>query len=225
MRDIFEILKGTGALITDDHFVYTSGKHGSVYINKDAIYPHTEKASEVGKLFAEKVKDLDIDVVVGPMIGGIILSQWTAYHLSKLKGKEIPGVYTEKDAESNQIFSRRDYDKLVNGRNVLIVEDLTTTGASVAKVVNTVIAANGKVVSVGVMIDRSEKGMNEEIIGAPFFTLGRLTTEVYEAIDCPLCKEGKPINTKIGHGKKFLQEQGKEVKDIPSFVLIRSSKC
>ncbi len=207
MRDIFEILKESEALIMDDHFVYTSGKHGSVYINKDAIYPHTERASEVGLLFAEHVKDLDIDVVVGPMIGGIILSQWTAFHLSKLKGKEILGVYTEKDEQSNQVFGRRGYDKHVNGKNVLIVEDLTTTGASVAKVVTTVKNANGKVISVGVMIDRSEKGMSEEIIGAPFFTLGRLTTQVYEATDCPLCKEGKPINIKIGHGKKFLQEQ------------------
>lgn len=209
-KTIFEILKETGALITDDHFVYTSSKHGSVYINKDAIYPHTEKASEVGLLFAEKVKDMDIDVVIGPMIGGIILAQWTAFHLSKLKGKEVLGVYTEKDASSNQVFGRRGYDKLVAGKNVLIVEDLTTTGGSVRKVVETVKANEGKVVSVGVMIDRSDQGMTEDIIGAPFFTLGRLTTEVFEPTDCPLCKNNVPINIKIGHGKKFVEEQRKD---------------
>lgn len=207
MKDIFEILKECGALITNDHFVYTSGKHGAIYINKDAVYPHTEKASEVGLLFAQTVKDLDIDVMVGPMIGGIILSQWTAYHLSKLKGKEILSVYTEKDSENNQVFGRRGYDKLVAGKNILIVEDLTTTGGSVRKVVETVKRAGGNVVSVGVMIDRSVEGMSEEIIEAPFFTLGRLTTEVFEGADCPLCKDGVPINVKIGHGKKFLEEQ------------------
>lgn len=207
MKDIFEILKETGALITDDHFVYTSGKHGSVYINKDSIYPHTETTSEVGKLFAERVREMDIDIVVGPMIGGIILSQWTAYHLSKIKNKEVLSVYTEKDSESNQVFGRRGYDKLVTGKNVLIVEDLTTTGGSVAKVVNSVKNAGGNIVSVGVMIDRSIEGMSEEIIGAPFFTLGRLATEVFEASDCPFCKEGKPVNIKIGHGKKFIAEQ------------------
>lgn len=207
MKDIFQILKECGALITDDHFVYTSGKHGAVYINKDAIYPHTEKASEVGELFAQKVKDLDIDAVVGPMIGGIILSQWTAFHLSKIKGKEVLGVYTEKDADSNQVFGRRGYEKLVNSKNILIVEDLTTTGGSVRKVVDTVKAAGGKVVSVGVMIDRSVEGMSEDIIGAPFFTLGRLQTIVYENNECPLCKDTVPVNIKIGHGKKFLDEQ------------------
>ena len=207
MKNIFEILKESAGLITDNHFVYTSGKHGAIYINKDAIYPHTQKASEVGELFAQKVKDLDIDVVVGPMIGGIILSQWTAFHLSKLKDKEILSVYTEKDSENNQVFGRRGYDKLVKDKNILIVEDLTTTGGSVRKVVDTVKGAGGNVISVGVMVDRSDNGMSEDIIGAPFFTLGRLTTEVFEAENCPLCKKGVPINIKIGHGKKFLEEK------------------
>lgn len=207
MKTIFDILKETGALITDNHFVYTSGKHGSVYINKDAIYPHIKKASEVGKLLAQEAKDMDIDVVVGPMIGGIILSQWTAYHLSKFKDREVLGVYTEKNTEGNQVFGRRGYDKLVIDKNILIVEDMTTTGKSVRQVVDTVKAAGGNVVSVGVMIDRSDVGMTKKIIGAPFFTLGRLTTEVFEASTCPLCKSGVPINTIIGHGKKFLEEQ------------------
>lgn len=207
MNDIFEILKKSGALLTDDHFVLTSGKHGSVYINKDAVYPNTELASEVGKLFAEKIQDKDIDVIVGPMIGGIILSQWTAYHLSKLKGETILSVYTEKDASGNQVFGRRGYDKLVVGKNCFLVEDLTTTGGSIRKVVDTVKGAGGTVVGVGVMIDRSPDGMTEEVIGAPFFTLGRLETKVFEPDECPLCKENKPVNTKIGHGKKFVESQ------------------
>src|SRR3989338_6672533 len=133
MAKVVDILKKIGAVITDDHFLYTSGKHGSVYINKDALYPHTEKTSEVGKMFAEKFKEEDIDVVAAPAVGGTILSQWTAHHLTLLKGKEILSVYTEKDkgtmasaAESEHIF-RRGYDKLIKGKNVLVIEDLTTT--------------------------------------------------------------------------------------------------
>ncbi len=209
MKTVIDILKETHAIITDDHFVYTSGKHGSVYVNKDALYPHTEKASEVGMLFAEKVKDKEIDVIVGPMIGGIILSQWTAYHLSKLQGKEVLSVYTEKDAESNQVFGRRGYDKLIPGKNIFIVEDLTTTGASVKKVVNTVRAAGGNVVMVGVMINRNPKEVNEQFMEAPFFALGEFPAVAFEESECPLCKEGKPVNAKIGHGKKYLEQKGK----------------
>lgn len=208
-KNILDILKKTNAVITDDHFVYTTGLHGSVYINKDAIYPHTKYASLFGKFFAEKFKDKNIDVVVGPALGGIILSQWTAYHLSKLKKKEILGVYTEKDAESNQIFSRRGYDKVVKGRNVLIVEDLTTTGESVKKVVKTVKDAGGKVVAVGVMVNRNPKIVNAKSIGAPFAALGVLKAEAFAENDCPLCKKGVAINIKIGHGKKYMAAKGK----------------
>lgn len=204
--NILEILKQVNAVITDDHFVYTSGKHGSVYINKDAIYPHTELSSQVGSMFAEKTKDLDIDVVIAPALGGIILSQWTAYHLSQIKKKDILGVYTEKDSENNQIL-KRGYDKLIQGKNVLVIEDLTNTGGSVHKVVQAVKDAGGHVISVGVMVNRKPEEVNESFVGAPFFALGELPAVAYDASECPLCRDNVPINTSVGHGKKFLQNQ------------------
>ena len=206
MADILDILKQTGAIIADSHFVLTSGKHAPLYINKDALYPHTDMVSEVGKLFAEKFKDTDIDVVVAPALGGIILSQWTASHLSKLKGKEILGIYTEKDPESNQIF-KRGYDLLVKDKNVLIIEDLTSTGGSVKKVVNTVRGAGGNIVAVCVMVNKNPGEVNEAFIGAPFSSLAELPTEIYDSADCPLCKSGVPVNALVGHGKKFLEEK------------------
>ena len=212
---MISILKKVGAMLTDDHFVYTSGKHGSVYINKDAVYPHTAETSEIGRLFAEQFKDLDIDVVAAPAVGGTILSQWTAYHLSQLKGKEVLAVYTEKDkgtlasaAESEHIF-RRGYDKLIQGKNVLVIEDLTTTGISVKKVVDAVKATGGNVVAVGGMGNRDPEHVNSQLGGAPFHALGVLKAEAFDEAVCPLCKKGVPINTKIGHGKKYLEEKNK----------------
>ncbi len=207
MSDILTLLKKANALITDDHLVYTSGKHGSVYINKDALYPHTEMASEVGRMFAEKYKDAGVEVVVGPMLGGIILSQWTAYHLSKMTGREVLSVYTEKDAESNQIFSRRRYDRHVKGKKTLIVEDITNTGGSAKKVVDTVKAAGGIVVALAVMVNRDPKNITSETMGAPFDSLGVLPAEAFEEAECPLCKKGIPVNTEVGHGKEFLKKQ------------------
>jgi len=204
MNDIIEILKSVGAIITDSHMVYTSGKHGSVYINKDALYPHTELTSQVGQMFAEKNQATEMDTVVAPALGGIILSQWTAFHLSKIKGKEIFGVYTEKDAEKNQIFTRG-YDQYISGKKVLVIEDLTTTGGSVMKVVNSVRAAGGEVVAVSVMVNRNPDNVNEAMFGAPFNALGVLKAEAFDEAVCPLCKENRPINTNVGHGKKYLE--------------------
>lgn len=201
--DIIDILKSTNAIITDDHFVYTSGKHGSVYINKDAIYPHTELSSQVGKLFADRAKDLNIDVVIAPALGGIVLSQWTAYHLSKIKNKDILGIYTEKDSNGDQLL-KRGYDKLIAGKDVLVIEDLTNTGGSVAKVVNAVKNAGANVVSVGVMVNRKPKEVNEKMFGLPFFSLGVLEADAYDENDCPFCQQNVPVNSSVGHGKKFL---------------------
>src|SRR5258708_33859616 len=135
--EVITILKKTKAILADSHFVGTSGRHMPTYINKDALYPHTQETSRICQLFAEKYKDQAIDVVAAPALGGIILSTWTAYHLSQLKKKEVLGVYTEKTPDKNQVFTRG-YDKLVKGKNVLIIEDLTTTGGSVKKVVDSI---------------------------------------------------------------------------------------
>lgn len=206
MPDIQQILKDVGAIITESHIVYTSGKHGSIYINKDALYPHTEVTSDICKMFAEKYKDADIDVVVGPALGGIILSQWVAHHLSAIQGKEILAVFAEKNAQKNLIFTRG-YDALIKGKNVLIVEDITNTGGSMKKVIKTVQDAGGNVVAACVMINRDPKGVTSETMGVPFDTIGVIEAEAYEEGECPLCKDNVPVNTEIGHGRKFLDAQ------------------
>lgn len=201
--EILNILKKTNAIMTNSHFVLTSGLHSGTYLNKDALYPFTNEASKVGKLFAEKFKDKDIEIVAAPALGGIILSQWTAYHLSKLKKKIILGIYTEKTPDKDQIFTRG-YDKLVKGKKVLVIEDLTTTGGSVKKVINSVKKAKGKVVAVGVMVNRNPKNVNSKTMSVPFYSLGSLIVESYNANNCPLCDKKIPINIYVGHGKKYL---------------------
>lgn len=206
-NEVLELLKSVGAVITDSHFVYTSGMHGDAYINKDALYPHTKEVSRIGELFAEQNKDKDIDVVAAPALGGIILETWTAYHLSKLKGKEILGVYTEKTPDKNQIFTRG-YDQLVKGKNVLVIEDLANTGGSVKKVVESVTAVGGNVVAVSVMVNRNPHDVTSETVGAPLQALAEIQMNTYEEADCPLCKNNVPINTTVGHGKKYLETKG-----------------
>ncbi len=206
-----KILEKTGAIIVNSHFVYTSGKHGSVYIRKDKLYPYTLLTSKVCELIARQVKDWNIEVVVGPSIGGIILSQWVAYYLSKLTKKEILSVFTEKSYDDKEVYDRpqmfkRGYDQLVKNKRVLVVEDLTTTGASVKKVVDQVKEAKGKVVGVFVLLNRNPKEVNSELMGVPFHALSVFKADAYEPEDCPLCKENIRINTEVGHGKEYMEK-------------------
>lgn len=209
-QEVLSILKRVGSVITDSHFVGTSGRHMGIYVNKDALFPHTAETSRICELFAEKNKDLGVDLVVGPALGGIILSQWTAHHLSRITGKEVLSVYTEKvpkDDGEDQVF-RRSYDKIVAGKNVLVLEDTTSTGGSVKKVVDTVRGVGGNVAQVCVMVNRDPSTINSETIGAPFSWLAELPAESWVEEECPLCTSGVPINTAVGHGKKFLEKKG-----------------
>lgn len=207
-EEVLDILKRTEAVITDSHIVGTKGGHMSVYINKDAIYPHPKETFRLCQLFAEKMKDLDVEVVVGPVIGGVILEQLVAYHLSQIKNKEIMGVYAEKTPEGGMtLISRRNYDQLVKGKKVLVVEDITNTGGSAQKTVEAVKEVGGNVIAVAAIANRNPEKVTAEFLGAPFYPLCVFKAENFDAANCPLCKAGVPINTKVGHGKEFLAKQ------------------
>lgn len=207
-EEVIDILKKTGAVISDSHFVYVSGKHAPVYINKDYVYPHTAYVSRIGEIIARKYKDSPIDVVVGPSIGGIILSQWTAHHLSLLKDKEVLSIYTEKQLDKDQIFTRG-YDVYVRGKNVLVVEDIVTTGGSLKKVINSVQREGGRVVAACAIVNKDPENINPSFMGVPFDYLAIVGMDVYDEKDCPLCKANVPINIQMGHGKKYLETKSK----------------
>ena len=207
MSYVIEILKKVGAVLLDSHFVGTSGLHIDTYINKDFLYPHTKETSEVGKIFAEKYKDKNIEIVVGPALGGIILSQWIAYHLSEIYSREVLAVYTEKSPDGGQIFTRG-YENYVKGKRVLIVEDIVTTGGSLLKTAKAVKDAGGNIIDTCAMVNKN-KDLSSKILDVPFSFLSSLYVATYEASVCPFCKEGIPINIKVGHGKKFLESKNK----------------
>lgn len=206
MSDIISILKKVGAILEGGHFVGTSGRHFPVYLNKDVLYTHPEATSDVGKLFAEKYVGKGIQVVVGPAMGGVILAQWTAYHLGKLGGRQVSAAFADKDDDEGFVL-KRGYDGLIEGKKVLLVEDITTTGGSIKKVAEAVEATGADVVDVCVMVNRDPGNVTAEKLGFPFSSLSEYEVPSYEDKDCPLCAENTPINTEVGHGKQFLEDR------------------
>lgn len=203
--DTLELLARVGALITGDHLVYTSGRHGSSYVNKDALYPHTAATSAICARIAGRFAQAGVEVVAGPTVGGVIMAQWTAHHLSELTGREVLAVYAEEEpgVELKRRAFRRGYDALVAGRRVLVVEDILTTGGSVRLVVEAVAAAGGTVVGVAALANRG--AITAEQIGAPeLYALADVPLESYPAEACPLCAAGVPVNTRVGKGAAFL---------------------
>lgn len=202
------MLASVSAVVTDSHFVYKSGKHGSAYVNKDAVYPYTSKIARLSLAMAEEFRRDSVEVVIGPVVGGVVLSQWIAHHLTIMTGSEVLSVYAEKSGEYNEHFViKRGYDKLIRGKRVLVVEDIINTGGSVKKVVEAVIKTGGKVVGVAALCNRG--GVTAEGIGIPkLFSLLDIPLEAYPEEECPLCEAGVPINTDLGHGREFLARKG-----------------
>src|SRR5262245_56106524 len=94
--EVLDLLEKVGAFRTG-HFVLISGRHADSYVNKDALYPYTHDTSLLCKTMAERFLGNDVEVVAGPTMGAAILAQHVAYHLSDLSGKEVYGVYADKD--------------------------------------------------------------------------------------------------------------------------------
>src|SRR3989338_64230 len=209
-KEALEILEKVGAVNRDSHFVGTSGRHMSIYVIKDKLLQHPAETFRVTELLAQKHRDLDVEVIAAPVIGGIILGHLTAYHLSKLNNKEILSVYAEKteNGEGPMVF-KRGYEDIIKGKKVLIIDDTVATGFSVHKMINAVRNSGGRIVAMGVIDNRVPEKVNTETLGLPFSWLCEIPAETYDEKDCPLCKTGVPINTQIGHGKKFLEEKNK----------------
>ena len=202
--DELRLLEKVGAVLTDDHFVFASGKHGSVYVNKDAVYPHPELISLLCWTLVEKCADLDPDVVIAPAIGGVVLSHLTATHISQFSGRKVLSVYAEQEKNGDAFVIKQGYDKLMTGKRVFVVEDILTTGGSVKKVVEASRAIGSYVVGVGALCNRG--GVTAaDVGGVPrLVVLVNLPLDAWNEADCPLCKEGKPINTDVGKGREFL---------------------
>jgi orotate phosphoribosyltransferase len=203
-KQVLGILSRANAIIPEGHFVYTSGKHGSAYVNKDAVYPYTDAVSRLCRAFAERFADSAADVVIGPAMGGIILSQWTAMHLDKLGLVNVASVYAEKNHNGSAFEIRRGYDVFVRGHKVLVVEDVLTSGGSVKKVVEAVRAHQGEVVGVAALCNRG--GVTAEDVGnvPELYALANIKLDAWDEADCPLCKLGMPVNTDVGKGREYL---------------------
>jgi orotate phosphoribosyltransferase len=208
--DAEAILRESGALLEHDHFVYISGQHGSGWIDKDAVYPHTERTSALGELIAQRVGDVQIEVVCGPATGGLILAQWVAHHLGVLavfgEHGEIP-KHEHHAAGKRPFVIKRGYDRLVAGRRVLVVDDVVNTGFSIRGTIDAVRESGGDVTTAASVCNRG--ALAPQQIGVErLIDLTDIELDSWPREQCPLCREGVPINTTYAHGADFVAADG-----------------
>lgn len=171
------ILRDTGALL-EGHFELTSGRHSSGYVQCARALQYPQHAEALGRWIAAEVRHSEIDVVVSPAIGGIIIGHEVARALG------VRALFGERQAGS---MTLRRGQELHGGERVLVVEDVTTTGGSVRDVIHLVESWQGQVTGVGTILDRSGGDLD---FGVPQYALATLLIEHYAPESCPLCRQG-----------------------------------
>ena len=190
----------------DGHYVYASRKHGPDYFAKDVALCDPWLAAALGFDLAAHLITTDGLIIVGPATAGIAL----AHHVSDAAARRRPGVdyltlYADK--EGDRFVFKRGYDRLVKDRLVVVVEDVGTTGGSAKQVVEVVRRHGGNVVAVGLICNRGR--LTAETFGVKnFYAFLELDLPQYPALDCPLCLEGRPISTELGHGRDWVERFG-----------------
>jgi len=201
--DVLAELEHVGAVLNDRHFVYTSGRHGSSYINMDALFPHVELTSRISELLVEPFGG-EFDVVAGPAVGGVVLAGFGALASTRRFGHEVTFVWADKTSDGFTL-ERAGFADAVANRRILLVEDLLTTGGSLSKVCQAVLAASGHPVGASVVCNRG--GVTATDLGVHRLTaLTEINLSSTTASDCQLCKECVPIVLDIGHGAEFRNE-------------------
>ena len=188
-NEVKEMLIETKAIM-EGHFLLTSGLHSPLYVEKFNVLQHPEYTEKLCKALAECFGDANIETVVGPMTGGILLAHETG------KALGTRAIFTER--ENGRMTFRRGFS-LSKGERVLIVEDIVTTGGSVKEVIDVVREHGGVPVAVGILVDRS--GGRVDFGDVPYQALLRLDVTTYDPKDCPLCKSGIPMTKRGRTGK------------------------
>ncbi len=172
-----DILEKTGVL-QSGHFLLTSGKHSNKYIQCAKIFRYPDISAEISRDLAEKYKGYDIDMVIGPAIGGIIL----AYEVARQLG--VMAIFAERE---NGVMTLRRGFEITPGSRVLVVEDVITTGGSVKEVIDAVRSAGGEVAGVACVVDRSR---GKALFDVPYKSVIKIDIDTFDPQECPLCKSG-----------------------------------
>ncbi len=168
-------------VITRGHFLLSSGRHSEEYMQCARLLQYPTEAEKVGQALAAFFQDREIDVVVGPALGGVII----AYEVARALG--VPSLFAER--EEGHMRLRRGFTIQPNER-VLVIEDVVTTGGSVREVLELLKSYGGEIVGIGAIIDRSGGKVSFDY---PFHALLSHSITSYEPEHCPLCQANIPV--------------------------------
>ena len=149
LKNSLKVLKKTNALL-EGHFILSSGLHSAHYVQCAKLLSYPKISDKFIKSLASKIKKKikKIDIILSPAVGGIIIG----YEIGKLLGKET--IFCER---VNKKFTLRRGFSIKKNSNVMIVEDVITTGKSSLECVKLIKKSKARLVGFACLIDRSDR--------------------------------------------------------------------
>lgn len=162
--------------LLEGHFILSSGLHSSRYLQCARVLMDPSRGARLASALVARIPgDLRarISAVVSPAMGGIIAGHEMARRLG------VEAMFVERPTGTFEL--RRGF-RLSEGQEVLMMEDVVTTGLSSREAIGAIEEAGGRVVAAGALVDRSNGSAD---LGVPFFPLIRLDVPTYAADALP----------------------------------------
>ena len=171
-EQIIEIFIKTEAML-EGHFILTSGHHSPNYFQKSQVLQYPEYNQLFASLIVDKFRDKKIDVVISPAVGAIVLGTEVGRQLN------VRNIFSERE---NDVMTLRRGFEIKKGENVLVCEDIVTTGGSVFEVIELVKKSGGNLIGVGFIIDR---GNGKVDFGTEQFPLAKIEVIKFKEDEIP----------------------------------------
>ncbi len=181
--DLLDVLRDAGAL-KEGHFLLSSGRHSGQYVEKFDLLRRPRATELACRGFVDRFSGSNVDVVVGPTTGGILL----AFEVARQLG--VMAAYAERRSDGAAGREIRRDTTFEPGARVLVVDDILTTGGSVRETLAALDRHPVEVIGIGVLVDRSGGKVD---FGVPLVPLASLNIETWLPAECPLCAAGVPL--------------------------------
>ncbi len=185
------ILHRTGAYRTDEHIVLRSGRHTTEYVAKGLVTTEPTFTEGLGDIIAAHFSRYPVDLVLTTGYGAGLLGHCVA-RAHPSRPRFIFATKGKTAGRRTEVILQPEYRKFfAEGGRVLIVEDILTTGETVKQLIKLVESMGGQVVGVGAIWRRSTRMKFKY----PLFTVVTRDFPTYPPAECPMCRQGIPINT------------------------------
>jgi orotate phosphoribosyltransferase len=174
---VLEVYERTGGL-RRGHFVLSSGRHADLYLQSAVVLQWPTVAEALGRALADPWRG-EVDVVVGPAMGGVVIGHEVARALG------VRMVFTERSGGAMTL--RRSFE-VGAGERALIVENVVTTGGSALEVADLLRDAGAGVAGLATIVDRLPAGSS---LPLPYRALARVDAAAWIPEECPVCQAGR----------------------------------